>query len=758
MAITSAAAAVTVTTPAKDSVNDSTNLAGQTGAADEIVFPSAISTNNGNLVGSPTFAGRTVILRRGGATEETKFIAEEFGDGLTCRVNEDWTLAPSSGDSYDISYIAVDANTIGARFVVLQKRISDWTVSVPFIVGSGGGTFAYFSLLEGHSIESDNSVGDVQRAFLIENGARWDIGYISFNTPVSSGFLISTADVEGDTSLEVLDNGEIRFLDTLMSCVNNTRTVLNGVVVWNKGKVFSGSTGMDFVSGATGGVTVTDFTVEGRGTIGETIAIDENFVSNSMNIISTRGFISGTTALDGELEVRNAIFVGNLRDIFIEQDQTWNMVNPVWSIDEGSTGNFDYTTGSATGVVNEKFSLDLTVTSPTGGAFDGSSTYVYESTPGPTLPGDNRQVTGAGGTAASDILKRTYTRLGGGAGLTGVIHDDFALKIYKYGRLPVVSTIVPDEGLEFQITLLSDDFQVESSEATAVADGTSGADIIEAGANEHSIFKWENGSGTLGFGSSLVGNSSGATGQVLDIIEGDSTAGTAILITRSSSSFNAGAEILSEEDGGEGDWTATGVTASEQRYHWCIHAGNQGATPRSAQELYDHMQAKLAENPIDTADFFDDVVTAGRAEFANPYQGVGQSPNTFKTVRNVALSQGWCVAGLNNLSSISGFTDNAGVLFAAAATVNLNVQVDDENADGVEGVRVLIFITSSEVAITSGETNTAGLFTDVFSYISDVDVTIRARLKGFIPFEANGTIISTGLSVGVRFIKDTIIN
>lgn len=95
-------------------------------------------------------------------------------------------------------------------------------------------------------------------------------------------------------------------------------------------------------------------------------------------------------------------------------------------------------------------------------------------------------------------------------------------------------------------------------------------------------------------------------------------------------------------------------------------------------------------------------------------------------------------------------------------TVTLTIQVDDENGAAVEGVRCAIYDFTGQVQgseITSGSTNASGTFTDsAYSYGGDLDILIRARLKGFIPFVTTGQIINTGFSLGVRFIIDTIVD
>lgn len=102
-------------------------------------------------------------------------------------------------------------------------------------------------------------------------------------------------------------------------------------------------------------------------------------------------------------------------------------------------------------------------------------------------------------------------------------------------------------------------------------------------------------------------------------------------------------------------------------------------------------------------------------------------------------------------------TDDGGTIRQPPATVPINVQVDDEDGNAVSGVRVRVEQTNGTL-ITDGETNVSGLFSDTFTYTIDVNVNVIVRLRGYLPFQTTGTITSSGLSVSVRFITDTIVD
>lgn len=92
-------------------------------------------------------------------------------------------------------------------------------------------------------------------------------------------------------------------------------------------------------------------------------------------------------------------------------------------------------------------------------------------------------------------------------------------------------------------------------------------------------------------------------------------------------------------------------------------------------------------------------------------------------------------------------------------TVTLTVTVLDSGGNAVEGARVRIENASTGALIADGETNASGVFTDAtFNYTGDLAVTTKVRLKGFKNFRTAGTIVSTGLSVGVTLATDNIVD
>lgn len=92
-------------------------------------------------------------------------------------------------------------------------------------------------------------------------------------------------------------------------------------------------------------------------------------------------------------------------------------------------------------------------------------------------------------------------------------------------------------------------------------------------------------------------------------------------------------------------------------------------------------------------------------------------------------------------------------------TVTLTVQVDDSDGNPVDGASVRIELVSDGSEVAQGTTDSSGTFTDsTFNFSTDTDVLTKVRLKGFKNFRTGGTIVSTGLTVGVTFQADNIVD
>ncbi|PIR79959.1 MAG: hypothetical protein COU25_02605 [Candidatus Levybacteria bacterium CG10_big_fil_rev_8_21_14_0_10_35_13] len=444
-----------------------------------------------------------------------------------------------------------------------------------------------------------------------------------------------------------------------------------------------------------------------------------------------------------------------------------NSASAVWNMDNPTNGSSGRPTigsakaelsfaGTANGTVNERYVVTWSVKTPSGTAINTARVKIVETAPAVAVA--NQDSTDSGGAASSTYLRALYVPTGAST-ISATTHTPAAFKAYKYAYLGYVASATINQAVSTSVALLDDPYKVEATEATAFADGTQKVVFVESAADNqsHSIIKWSGGSGTLTAGQTVqkVGGA-GATGILEEIIEGNSTAGTGIIKTRNTTAFVNGDSL---DNNGFG-WTATYTNSSEKRFYWLVQAGTISGVKRTLQQLYDHFQAKMSyETPLDSADGWDKVVTAGQAEWAIPLQGVSLgSPNSFKTLRNIVLNRGWIISGLNSLIGLSVYTANDGTTFTPASTATLEVNGVKTGTEPTNYVRIRIQADSggpltegTEIMNTQATTSYggSGYYKAVasFNYTSDQPVVIRARYKGYLPFETTGVITSTGLTV-----------
>jgi hypothetical protein len=110
-----------------------------------------------------------------------------------------------------------------------------------------------------------------------------------------------------------------------------------------------------------------------------------------------------------------------------------------------------------------------------------------------------------------------------------------------------------------------------------------------------------------------------------------------------------------------------------------------------------------------------------------------------------------------DLTQSDSIEDLTGTTQQPPNNVNLTVNVSDESANSVEGARVRIEKTDGTL-ITNGTTNSSGVYTDSYLYVTNINVNVIVRLRKFLPFRATGTITLSGLTINVRFIKDSIVD
>lgn len=645
-------------------------------ANNEILFDSAITTNNGNLAASPTFVGRIVVLRRGAADEEIRYITAN-STTTQCTVNEDWVVNPASADTYEISYIIQDAATL-TGLSLATKRVQDYTSGRRFTIGSGGGTFALFSLLNGASLETSDNSSTTVADFIVENGGWFINGYTTAGTAVSGGYIIGVPAVDGELVFDSKAGSTAILNDWFLTCVKQNKAYFNGNTSINKVKLFSASYDTEMLGALSG----SGLTIEGKSATTDVIVIDTSFASSDITLISTNGFVANVVATE-TINLDRVTFVNNLKLFTISSNKTINLIDPTNFTPDTATQNDINFVGTGA-VLNEKYSLNTTVQDSTATAIADPRLFLYEGLLNDTIAND---LTGnTTGEISSSWLYKSYTD-NAGTSLTVSTEGTHAIRAYKYGYNPFISSITSNEPFSSPITLTLDtNVQAANGEFA----NTAGAGVIvtrritgDSDPRPLTVMDYANGSTLMVAGDAVSGVSSGATGTVVEVI-GDAASGTVVLKSRNAIEFTNAEDLnVSAAKVAEAD-----VTGFYEKYSWEVACGGN-----PLQEAYDYLSYKMQEPTLDT--IFTNAHIWGAAENSRLLYSTGSA---YYTQRNTTDSYGVWVSNTGS-GSISYLTSDDGTLYVPP------VQYSFVITGLVSGTEVKIYDTDTNQLITGTESS-----------------------------------------------------
>mgnify|MGYP000229598556 FL=1 len=668
MAITSSApTGVIVTSPAKNG----TLASGSTTGA---VLDSAIGTNNGNLMGSPTLTGRLIRITGGLGSGQIRYITSDNGT-TTIVVNEAWTTVPNNTSTYQISYIIQDPATL-TGFGLVNKRVADYSSSRRLTIANTG----WLAFLDGVSLETSDNSSTTVADIIIQSGGRFDNGYLTSGLPVSGGYIIGTPAVNGELVLDFQSGSTGVLNDFLITCVYQNRSFFTGDVTWNKAKFFSASYAMDL----TGNLTIKNSVIEGKSATTDTLSCDQTTNVDGLTIISTNGFISPNDSVTETISLKNVTFAKNLRKVLVYANKTWDFINPTWTVVTADQTNLSFTgTGNS---VRELFALNVTTATADGTAISGASTYMYEGLLNQNLPTTNRVVTNASGLASSNVLKRVFTN-NAGTSVNTATYGNYFLKVYNHGKLPFVTSLPFTKQQDVGVTLVTDPNITQTNAASAISAGSGIAITNET--NPFTILEYQSGTGTLTVGSTVTGGTSTATGVVVEIIEGNSVAGKVLLKTRNATAYQTSGSTETITASGWSGSTVLGSTVYSFKYMIDCNA-------LQLTTVYDYINAKLAESPVDAT--FQDLIIWGGGIYAKPFHNGGSG---YYTIQNA--SQGFVMAN-RGAGTVAYFTSNSGTQYIPPVSYSFNLTGLKTNSE----VRLINPSNKTEIA---GIENTLGVIT-----------------------------------------------
>ena len=287
-----------------------------------------------------------------------------------------------------------------------------------------------------------------------------------------------------------------------------------------------------------------------------------------------------------------------------------------------------------------------------------------------------------------------------------------ALQVGKWLYSPLVFTQPSDENFNGVVTLSLDPNIVQTTQATALTEG-SGITWNED-ANVSELFDFTLGSGTLADGMILTFSPSGAIGTITKSLDGDSVAGTIHLKTRNGTAI-ANGDTFSRTGGTAGTFSGTYTNNTKQPFAIWID-GNA----KSYQTIYDYYAALMTETTLSAAGEI--VWEWCRDGQSQPLYSSGSS---FSTERS--NNKGIIIVNAGT-GTVSHFTDDAGNTWTPPVTVTLQVTVKDENRVAIQNAQTSLYLLDSPFTeLMNEDTLSSGIASEAYSYTGDVEAVLKVR-------------------------------
>jgi hypothetical protein len=442
----------------------------------------------------------------------------------------------------------------------------------------------------------------------------------------------------------------------------------------------------------------------------DSVALD----GGEWSVIDQDGFTSEDDGVTQTLEVANHDFQANDRWLEIHDDKTWDLINPIGTIEESDMSDLTFPVDDLNSV-NLQYSLDLTIQTAAGSGLQDSRAYIYEGLSGMNLPNQNTSDTN--GEVSDTILSKIYS-YAAASGLTISSRGDFALKVYRYSYSPFVAALSVNAAISQPVILLPDVGIDAASSGDAVDNGL-GIQVRNP-TNPGTLLAFTAGAGALSAGDSIEDLTSGATGIYVELADGDLTdTGKIFLNTRNATAFASG-NNLSKQGGG---WTGTAGVGRD--YSWEVDCSGL-----SLQITYDYLAARMAQ--LNPSTIYRSAIEWGEDEQSQlVYFGV----NGYYTERNVNLTEG-VYASNKGAGTIDYLTADNGYQYTPPVQYTLSL------VNLIEDSEVRIYRDSDGTELGGTESSTTS-FDHNYTYTgADVDIYIHIHHLGYKWLRLDSVVLS----------------
>jgi hypothetical protein len=386
-------------------------------------------------------------------------------------------------------------------------------------------------------------------------------------------------------------------------------------------------------------------------------------------------------------------------------------------------------------VVNELYSLDIAVADPGGSAVASAVAYIYEGTCNLDLP--NVAITNASGIASTlNVLNITY-QASNEVTLNTSTFGNFALKVFKYGKLPFVATHPTLTAVEQTVTMLEDTALTASTAASALLLGS--VLPVREQATPGTLLGYVSLTGDIAIGSAYTA-AGGATGVAKEDTSISSSTGVVFFSARNATAFVDGETVSRDLDSGSVVFT-TNASAHNKDYTWHIDASSL-----ALNLVYDYQSAQMAaESPP--------AIWTSAIQWGEEEQGLMMQSGTggFFTERNVNLAEGVYVSN-RGTGTVDFFTSDAGSTFVPPATVSFEVTGISVSSE----VRLVDTTTLDFIAGTENENS--GTFSHNYIFSASEFATLVVFHLDFLPIRLAVTLGPDDQSIPVQQQTDRVYN
>ena len=688
-----------------------------------VVVPNVISgTGTNGQIGTKfsSFVGRLIIIQIAGTQQIRMVTAEAAGTSSTriLTVNENWTSNPVSGNTLHAFYDVDDIETGGAGGgVALSTKTGLYEFSNKLTIGDGT-LVTGLQINTGIGYESNDGGATLQN--IVKNNGYLYLGYLQAGNPVAGGINTFYNNGANEPTWQWQSGSKGLIADSLLwgqlayalfyECASGS------AVIFNNSKLINLSYASTFF-----GATLLNCSILGRAATTELIRLSSTSTVNGLYLVRTGGLAtaSGDTSTES-ITVKNAVWISNAYYISVNSNKTWYIINPSWLV--STYTDLNWLTSTANYVYDQR-SIDAIVQKPDGTKLQNANVLIYE----------NAQL--------DDLVLETYTNSSGIA--TGAFtykkhstnsatltYGGHALRVDCWGYVPYISTQISTSYFNGTVVLNTDNNITASSQSSALSSGS--GITWNKDTNPSSAIKFTGGSGTLSVGNTVTQATTGASGIVTKIVDGDSTAGTVHLKTRNATAFSNGYGLSN----GSG-WTATYTNDSQQNFTIWIDANSL-----SMQTVYDYLAALTSQTTLSATGEL--IHEWGRDSQVRAFY-LGQ--DGFYTERS--YGKGVFVTNYG-VGTLDYFTDDNGNTLSVAQSVTLTIKCVDKFNNPINGIRCYIEDGDNEIVLLNKESANVGGNDGIteepyFYYGTPVDVIVRLRKSPvggtrYLPFDTVGTI------------------